>query len=240
MSKKQEIVTGPTTEVAIPSLNDWGTNDLASKDIVIPKIYCMQGLSDLVAEDKAKMGDFIDSLTSKKLGSISEPLNFIPFHMEKLWEVSKQNEKGDFEFATFEPVTAANIDRAYENNIDGINYKYKYTMRFYVLLENDSSLPYIISFKGTSTQAGKVLATQMFVKNKAAGKVPPAFVMSLAGRKDKNDKGTFAVMEVCPKRETTPQEVNEAFGWFKTINQGGVKIHEAEPVESEPVQQEMY
>jgi hypothetical protein len=242
MSKKNEVQVKENTEVvlATPSLDSWGQSAISSKDIVIPKILCMQGLSDLVSQEKAKMGDFVDSLTEQVLGNYqTQPISFIPFHMEKLWAVStKKQGEAQFKFKNFEAVTAQNENRAYSELVGDEEYKYEYTMRFYVLLPNDTSLPYIISFKGTSTKAGKVLATQMYVKNRAAGLVPPAYVMSLAGTKDKNDKGTFIVMTTAPERKSSAEEINTAFEWFKTVTGGGVKVHEAE--ESGPVQQEMF
>jgi hypothetical protein len=243
MSKK-ELSKVSETQVAIPTtLEDWGQSTISGKDIVIPKILCMQGLSDLVSQEKAKMGDFVDSLTEQVIGNyVSAPIQFIPFHMEKLWAVkTKPAGKDAFEFVKFEAVTAANENRNYDETIDGVEFKYEYTLRFYVLLPNDMSLPYIISFKGTSTRAGKILATQMFVKNKAAGKIPAAYTMSLSGVKDKNDKGTFIVMNVTPDRAATAEEVSNAFNWYKAVSGGGVKVHEAEDeAEDEAVQSEMF
>ena len=75
----------------------------------------------------------------------------------------------------------------------------------------------------------------MFVRNAAAGKVPPAFVMNLKGRKDKNDKGTFIVLETSPNRESSQEEIASAFQWYKTVNQGGVKVHEESKEKSSEV-----
>lgn len=249
MSKKNELTNSQETAVATTdneAMDAWGQSAISSKDIVIPKILCMQGLSELVSDDNhpAKMGDFVDSLSTEILGNYKDtPIEFIPFHLEKLWAVSKRS-VGDtnYEFEKFEEVTVANEGRQYNETIGDLEYKYEYTMRFYCLLPNDTSLPYIISFKGTSTRAGKVLATQMYVKNRAAGLVPPAYVMRLAGTKDKNDKGTFIVMNVASVRKAEQSQINEAFGWFKTITSGGAKVHDADEQTasaSEP-QQEMF
>lgn len=242
MSKKNEVIKQENS-VALTheaSLDAWGQSAISSKDIVIPKILCMQGLSDLVSQDRAKMGDFIDSLTEEVIGNYqTAPISFIPFHMEKLWMVStKKQGETQFKFKNFEQVTAQNENRMFTEVIGDEEYQYQYTMRFYVLSPNDMSLPYIITFKGMSTKAGKVLATQMFVKNKAAGLIPPAYVMKLSGTKDKNDKGTFIVLNVASERKSTNEEIAAAFNWFKTVTGGGVKVHDAE--ESEPAQQEMF
>ena len=90
MSKKTaestEVVETKGTEVvnAEQDLNAWGDAPVSARDIIIPKILAMQGLSELVTDGKAKFGDFVDSVTHQVLGSIDKPLEFVPFHMTKL------------------------------------------------------------------------------------------------------------------------------------------------------------
>ena len=91
-----------------------------------------------------------------------------------------------------------------------------------------------------SSKAGKILATQMFVKNAAAGKIPPAYVMELSGSKDKNDKGTFITLATSVKRESTQEEVNDAFKWYRTVTSGGVKAHEKPVANREESSAAMY
>jgi hypothetical protein len=226
MSKNKEVVKKESNVPAM-SMADWGAPQVDSQDIIIPKILCMQGLSELVTDDKAKMGDFVDNMTSTVIGNYKEGIEFIPFHMEKILIVSKSN-GSDYEFERIEKVDATNANKEYEEVIGGEKFKNEYCMNFYVLRPEDMSLPYIISFKGMSRKSGKILATQMFVRNAAAGKVPPAFVMKLAGRKDKNDKGTFIVLETSPVRDSKQEEIANAFNWYKTVNAGGVKVNEAD------------
>jgi len=227
MSKNQEVTKTESTAVAAQmDMGAWGNSQVSSKDIVIPKILCMQGLSELVSDEKAKMGDLVDSMSSEVIGNCDKkPVEFIPFHLEKIWIVSKSNGSG-YEFDHIENVTPENEGRAYEETVDGVNYKNEYCMNFYVLRPEDKSLPYIVSFKGMSRKAGKMLATQMFVRNAAAGKIPPAFVMELSGNKEKNDKGTFYTLQTKVVRESTDEEVASAFNWYKTVNAGGTKSHE--------------
>lgn len=229
MSKSKEVAKKESGVVAQHNnMADWGTPAVSGKDIVIPKILCMQGLSQLVVDEKARMGDFVDSMTDEIIGNYSsKSVEFIPFHLHKIWIISKKV-GNDFEFHTIEDVTPANEGRRYNEVIDGVEYKNEYTMNFYVLRTEDMSLPYIISFKGMSSKAGKILATQMYVRNAAAGKIPPAFVMELSGSKDKNDKGTFITLATSAKRESSAEEIDNAFNWYKTVTAGGVKAHEAE------------
>ena len=214
MSKNQEVAKKESTAVANPAemMGAWGTPQVSSQDIIIPKILCMQGLSQLVSDEKAKMGDLVDSMSSEIIGNCNDkPVQFIPFHMEKIIIVSKKV-AGDYEFDHIEAVTSENENKPYEEQVGNDLFKNEYAMNFYVLRPEDMSLPYIISFKGMSRKAGKILATQMFVRNAAAGKIPPAFVMELSGTKTKNDKGTFYVLESKAVRESSQEETRKTFG----------------------------
>lgn len=229
--KKEETAVATTQETAVAevaqNLGDWGENQMDSRDIILPKILCMQGLSDLVTDGKAVMGDFVDSLSSTVIGNINEPVKIIPFHMEKVYIISKK-EQGDsrYTFDRFEAVENQNYP--FEEEMNGVKYKYEYTLQFYCLRPEDMSLPYVISFKSTSLRTGKVLSTQMYVRNRAAGLVPPAYVMELSGRKEKNDQGTFIVMEVKAAEKSTPGQINECLNWYKTVKSGATKVSHEE------------
>jgi hypothetical protein len=228
MSKKSESKELKNQETAgemtiANDLSAWGENEMSSRDMVIPKILCMQGLSDLVSDGKAKMGDFVDSLSNEVIGNIDEPVNFIPFHMEKIYIISKRDKGASrFEFDRIEPV--GNQDYPYEETIGNEEFKYEYTLQFYVLRPEDTTLPYVLSFKSTSLKAGKVLSTQMYVRNRAAGLVPPAYVMSLLGRKEKNDQGTFIVMDVKQGDKSTTDQISGCLEWLKIIKAGKAKV----------------
>ena len=228
--KNQELVESKSNDVALASANldAWGENDMSAQDMVIPKILCMQGLSDLVSEGKAKMGDFVDSLSSEVIGSTEKPVDIIPFHMEKIYIISKRD-KGNsrYEFDRIESVQNQNYP--FENEVDGVQFKYEYTLQFYCLRPEDTSLPYVVSFKSTSLKTGKVLSTQMYVRNRAAGLVPPAFTMKLGGRKEKNDMGTFIVMEVKQGERTSDELIGQCLEWMNIIKSGRTKVqHETE------------
>lgn len=228
MSKKQEVTKSDAgVPVAAMDMGAWGQSQVSSQDIIIPKVLIMQGLSDLVTDGKAKMGDFVDSLSSEVLGSIDKPLEFVPFHMEKIYIISKRKSGSNdrHEFDRIEAV--ANQNYPMDEVVGEMEYKYEYCLQFYSLLTHDTSLPYILSFKSTALRAGKAVATQMYARNVAAGKVPPAMTMQLGGRKEKNDKGTFIVPEVKVTGETPSELVAEAFNWYKTIEAGKTKADEA-------------
>jgi len=225
MSK--ELVEAKSNEVANQEMMAaWGETEVSSGDIVIPKIMLMQAMSEAVVADDStvKMGEFLDSLSGKVIGSHKKPITVVPFHLEKIWIHSKSSGK-DFEF---DSITIAHDPKEHEyiEVVDGVEWKHEYCMNFYVIRPGDMTLPYIVTFKGASRKAGRALATQMFVKNKMAGKIPPAVAMELTAKKESNDKGTYYVWDVSAKRDSTQEEMSTAFDWFKTVNAGGTKAHE--------------
>lgn len=224
MSK--EVAKKESTEVSTEiALDAFGDTQVSSQDIIIPKILAMQPGSKLVTDGKAVFGDFVDSLSGTKIGSIKEPIQFIPFHMEKIMIISKK-EAGEYKFDRIEPVTAANESLPYEHAVGEFQYKNEQVMNFYSLLPSDMSMPYIIAFKGMSRKSGRALATQMFIKNRSAGKVPPAKIMELTGEKVQNNKGTFVTLGTSIAGDSSNEQIGECLKWFKTIQSGAAKAHE--------------
>ena len=234
---EQEMTTTETNTPAAYDLDAFGSGPLATDDIVIPKVLIMQGLSKQVADGKAKLGDLVDSLSGEVIGNIEDaPLEFVPFHLEKVWIVSEKKGNRYF-FSHIEPVTAINENKKWEEVVDGKEMKNEKSFNFYAILPSDPSIPYVIQFKSTSLKAGKELATQMFVKNRAAGKVPPAKVMALAGTKVSNDKGTFAVTKTNIVRDSEAGEIGTCLEWYTTIKGGAAKVHDdSAPASSEQPQ----
>lgn len=234
------VMAAPTQAPALSQaqvMNEWGmANTLTAKDIIIPKILVMQGLSKQVTTGKAVMGEFRDSLNGKLLGDIEKsPLEFIPFLLEKVWIVFEER-NGTMKYTKTIPMDAANENWPYEEVINGVKIKRDRTMNFYVLLPSEVSaggeIPYILSFRRTSARAGQKLATTMYVRNISANKTPASTALSLLGTRQSNDKGTFVVADVQEKRGSTPQEVASALAWVKRIKAGQTKVDDSD-LESE-------
>lgn len=229
VAKKQE------TEVAVMDVNAFGESQVSAADVIIPKILAMQGLSKLVIDGKAKFGDLVDSLSGEVLGSVDKAVEIIPFHLHKIWIISKWNGK-KYEFNSIEDVTPANENKSWEEETAEGKFKNEKCFNFYCLRPDDMSLPYIVGFKGTSQKAGKQLATQMYVKNRAAGKVPPAKVISLGGIKRTNDEGTFIVLDATVARDSKQEEIMECLKWYKTIKSGSTKADNSDVGPKAPAQ----
>lgn len=59
-------------------------------DLLAPRILLMQGLSDLVAEGKARQGDIVKSLNGEKIGDGKTPVEFIPLAMQNAWMITEK------------------------------------------------------------------------------------------------------------------------------------------------------
>jgi hypothetical protein len=225
------------------ALDAWGdTPKLNTNDIIIAKILPMQGLSQLVSDGKAMMGEFRDSLTGTKLGSIAEPFEVLPFHVEKYWDIMEEDGSGNYKWVKSEPLVEDPAIAGYNDNlpwndeVNGAKIKRVRRMNFYVMLpseiEQGSDIPYILSFKSTSYREGKKVYTQMYMRNRRASLPPPGFLFKIAGVKQKNDKGTFIVPTVELSRRATEQEITSCLAWYKLVKKGTVKVDDSDMQET--------
>lgn len=227
-----KAVTAQTTAAPV-----WGAEGITSQEITIPKMLLMQGLSKLVADGEAAVGQIRDSLTGELLGGKvnakeEKAVNVIPFYSFRTWVVSKlDGEK--WQYARQEPITAANENAALEGIEDGVRVRRDKVLNFYVMRPEDvakgSAFPYLLSFRRTSAPAGRNLSTYIFkggmVRNEKypAGKPSAATVFALTVEKQENDKGTFFVPKVAVTRDSTDAEIAECKDWHALLARAVVK-----------------
>lgn len=247
----KEVVTKSEAPSALAltdnELNDWGGDSMSSKDVLIPKILVMQGLSDLVTEGKATMGEFRDSLTGELLGSITSPLKIIPFHVEKMWDFYLMSDEDKFEWDRSEPLVENPALPGYNDNLEwdgeegGKKLKRVRRMNFFCIIpsqvEKGNALPYTISFKSTSYREGRKLFSQMFVRNRMAKLPPCAYNIDLAGMREKNDHGTFIVPQYSLGEKITNEEYALCKQWFALIKAGGYKVDDSDVQSEKTVEQ---
>lgn len=213
----KEVTATTGTELAAIGLDEFGSAPVSSNDIMIPKLQIMQKMSrKLDSDESLREGDIIDSLTGEKVGGLKEPMEIVPFFMEKVWFTSVRNGE-EWELLNIEDVTVDNENKRYTEVKDGKEYKNELHMRFYCIRPSDTTLPYILTFKGMSLKSGKLLATQMYIKNRAAKLNPAGMVMNVTVTKESNDKGTFCVMTPSPARRSTSMEQQMALDWYRTV-----------------------
>lgn len=243
MSKKQ--AEAPKTEVAVAESGlpaeysgDWGASEgLEMSDVLIPKIFLMQGMSDFVMNGEAKIGEFRDSIDGSLLTDNHGNLDVIVFDSFKTWQVFEViGEKR--KFARREDYTMDTANLPYEWTEGGKQYHRDKVFHFYCLLPHAiEDLPYVLSLSRTNTQAAKQLST-IFAKLQRMKHPSAAVVVTLTARKTENEKGIFFVIDAKQARRTENDELAIAKGWYNEIRAGKTKFRvdeDEKPKASGPV-----
>jgi hypothetical protein len=222
--KKNELVKQEEGSAVVEAANTvdtqaWGDTDVSTDDLILPKILLMQGLSELVAQGDAKMGDIINSLTSTVVGDEKKPVALLPFYCRKSWVIEKWD-GSKFQYEKSIPDIGEKLP--YDEEINGVKYKNSHQYEFFCLTE-DKSIPHILTFRGKSHKTGKQLFTQMYVINKSLAKTPAAYWINLGCNRDKNDKGTFMVWSFKPTHESTQQDITDCLKWIPIVSIAVVK-----------------
>lgn len=235
-AKKQEEMQAVTPiKSALPaevSQAAWGSEGVDNSDIIVPKLLVMQGLSQLVADGQASVGQIRDSLEGKLLGGWDAskkapvPVEFIVFQSFKTW-VEFQNLNGKDEFKAQYPMTPENMALPLEEMVGGIKIRRDKALNFYVLIPSEiaggAAFPYLLTVRRTSYKAGKKLITT-FAKLRSFKKPVAAKVMTLLVAQQENEKGKFFVFDVATGRDSTDAEMNEAYRWYKTFQTAKVTV----------------
>lgn len=227
-AKKNEVTTKQESALAAVPEN-WGTDDapVSAKEILIPKLLLMQGQSKLVANEQAKMGQFVNSVTGKVFGDITKPAEIIPImKLPSLWVVSTVNGK-DKKFKEIIPVTPANEDHDWnvKNQAGAVIEEWDYTMNYYVVMTDDvNGLPYQLAFRRTSLRAGKKLNNHFLACQ--MDKVAPArYAVNLSATKEMKDGKPYFIMDLIgEKRKSTDEEFATAFKWFQQLKSQASKF----------------
>jgi hypothetical protein len=216
------------TAAVMGALMDDAASD--SRDIVLPKILLMQGLSDLVAEGKAAMGEFRGSLDNNLLGGKDATIDVIPFYINKSWILlEKRGQK--FEYTGQVPFSAANANWEWNATVEGKEVRRDQSINVYCVLPSEIQagvfMPYLISFRRTSYTAGKKLVT-IKEKLKMFNRPLASVVVSLGCHLEKNEQGSFYVFDVSQGRNTTEDEMLAVGPWFKLVKESSVKVDDSD------------
>lgn len=209
-------------EVSVNS-NDWGAVEVTSRDLVISRLMLMQGMSEKVSEGKAKLGDILNSVTNEVVATKDKSVELLPFYCTKQWVRSKKVGQR-FEFVSSAPDNGEAM--AFEETINGVHYKNEHQYTFFFLTK-ELSMPVVASFKSTSHKIGKQLFTLMYVNNKQAGLTPAASWVNLGTIIQKNDKGTYATLNVDIAGRSTQAELNECIKWIGSLRTMAVRVDDS-------------
>lgn len=200
------------------------------RDLLIPKILLMQGLSKLVAAEKAVMGEMRDSIGNTRLGGKEAPLEIIPFHSNKTWIVFEEI-GGKLEYKSQVPFNDTNAHWKWDDIEGGVKMRRDQSLNYYCLLPSEIKdgmfMPYVVSFRRTSYQAGKKLETAK-TKFKMFGRPISSKTFKLIASKQQNEKGTFYVYDVEVGRDTTSVEINAVSQWMSLVKTPMVKVDDSD------------
>jgi hypothetical protein len=230
MSQLQKVEKTKSVAAPISVFAKRADTAIDQTDILIPKLLLMQGLSKWVSEEKAAMGDIVNSVTGKLLGGKKDSINFIPIAHNKTW-VRYKIEGGSPKYIGIEPHTPANARRPWEEEIDGVKYRNDACLNFFVLLESEiqdpRAMPYALSFRRTSYNAGKKLITH-FAQCDMAGLAPYAGVLTLSSSKQQNDHGPYYTYDVIPLKDTPSDYSTKINQWADFLSRNVVRVDDSD------------
>ena len=242
MSKKQ------TTEVAVKevpqavvesalktiSLEDFGMTEVCASDIKIPLALLMQKMSVMVDEEKAKAGEIRGSLEGNLLGGVDKSFTFVPLQIQNVWVEKIPATK---KFVSVYPRTRLNEkqDLTYTNEQGEEVVRTKQIDVFCMdlaELNSGEALPYKLSFKVTSYDAGKTMIT-LATKLMMFGKPLYNYVFKVSTIKKENDKGTFYVFDLAQDKTPEGKSVYSSPSthqlcqyWASQVGSGKVVAHD--------------
>jgi hypothetical protein len=187
----------------------------------------MQGLSKLVAEGKAQIGEMRDSVTGKllcKKGDSIEVLLFKPF---KTWvQFIKTGGKEQFDSVIPFGPDNADWDREFVDEHKRMFVRYQCLNYFSLLpaeITEGDCRPRVLSLRSTAYKTGrKIETTRAFLKK--MGLSLPFKTMLLTPTQQKNDKGTWFIPDASEGRKSTEAELDAVKEWLGLIGTSSVKV----------------
>ena len=232
-----QLATTGSTAVStdVMNLGSFGTENVISSDLRVPKILLMQAMSDFVQEGKAAIGDIVDSFEGKKLGDLKSTVQIIPFYMTNTWTIKKEV-SGKMVFDRVDPREGTDVRREYEViGADGIKRTNHRTMNIFCLVKNGNlNVPYLISLMNSSFSNAAQPYLNKVQLLKAEGKSPAHICWMLGVAKEENDKGKWVSFTLEAAKDdsgkdimNTTDEVMAAYTQYKTLSSAfaaGVKV----------------
>ncbi len=219
-----------TTAVATTGQRAVGTviktfNDemaVRSENLLLAKVLLMQGLSKLVADDKAKQGEIRNSLTGQILAKKGEGCEVIFFAPSENWIIF-ENEK----YVRTVPLTDENVNWEWQ---EGTITRQK-CLNYLVLLPQDIAknepFPMQITFKSTGYKCGRKVESErtrlaMF-KKRIFSKV-----YKLTSEFKENEQGKFYVPDITEARDATKTEIEAVATWMDRIKTTNIEVDDSD------------
>lgn len=193
-----------------------------NNDLAIPRAKCLQALSEEISNgaEGLAQGDIINNITGEKL-----PKKFTPILFNKSWV---RFEDGKVKYVTTSEREAIEQDGA--ENVWSAK-----TLNVLALFDGQD-FPVVISFRGSSFKVGKQFLTLAKFKNQAAYN----FTYELTSVKEKNDKGTFFVLNVKPAGESDDTTRAICSEMYKSFRAQGLNVDYSDAVTEESTDEKPY
>lgn len=227
-----ELAANMDTKSIALSQSDLGVEDLLAGDIKIPRAMLLQKMSKMVEEEKGKSGEIRGSLEANLLGGVDKAFLFVPIYMHNTWIISEATTK---KYVSQEPRTAANDKLPWEfTGENGTPMTRTKCINVFLMalseLESGEALPYQLTFRGMSFDAGKTL-TSIIAKLMLFKKPIYNYVFSITSLKKENDKGTFFVFDLTRAKGTDekPIALSDTYTgvcahWMNQVKNGRVTV----------------
>jgi len=224
-----DVVETGTQALQASQVAAWGSdNNLGTEDYKLSKILLMHGQSKLVQDGNAKKGEWRDNVTGDLIGEAGADLEFVPFHLEKRWEVLNETGKkwlGD------ELFTQQNAERPVTTSLKNMNpvdgKTYWVVFRAYALrldqLKAGVVKPYIIDFKKSARESGRRIGQWMY-QDARLEKVSPAaysWILSVGAATNK-DGEQFNFIETKRGERVSVELEAQAFKMYEVLQSAGM------------------
>jgi len=207
----------------------------------------MQGLSDLVAQGKATVGDIVKLPQGTIVAKRGQTIEIIPLILHESWAL-EEKVSNKFEYRKREVRDVSNDDLPWEFENGGTQWRRSKVQEYFVLLLQDilddekerakiskgqfadpdkALLPCVLTFQRTNFNAGRELST--FFAKARSYRTPLFFKkFKLSTEAATNAKGTFSTYSVV-QGENTPEKYYEVCtNWQSMVKKGHAKAAEME------------
>jgi hypothetical protein len=208
-----------------PAAGAWGSENLSSKDLVVPRIALAQASSNVVKEGTARPGQLIHSMTKQPLAEKGAKLEILPILCVGFWNITgPKPQQGFAEFIRREDLTRENDSDQWkiEDFESGQPIVRNKVLSYLCLLASDiGAFPYFIDFQGTNKNGGKLLST-IIQENSFKGLPAPARVVELSTALKTYKSNSWFVVNVQPSRQATEAELNACRKWYDVFNKAKI------------------
>lgn len=243
---KAVATRSPNTGIALTQEEmSWGNQIVDASDIIVPRLYIINGTSKLAKEDpKTYLSGSIVRSTDKR---ILEDLQFVPFRYMKKWKIEVRG-KSKFDHVRFEPFTPENATRPWEWVDKGQEYRANITVEFFVLMKDDIErekaafssledgeypdpddvlLPTCISFSRSTYQQGKLLLSH-FAKAQSMKLNPAVSMFTLKPELYTNPENSWYGLAIEKVGKSQAEDILLAKKWYDMFDTANIVVDDSE------------